>query len=365
MTEALERYIVRFDAGFPRAEVEALAAELMAAGVLAPGFIPPSAGLLRLEAIVFTKDRQGYDTVVLPDRNLVSRMARVARDGHANLKDKTTRSAVALMAFCQAMNIDMEPAIAFHELGVVSGNAVAREELAWFRAADRGGAAGEWVALAAGQKQRLDLGGPCPLSDLDFAKPIGRWRRNHVVALKAAQLELSPATAPIDRALALLDWMDRDFLLAGPAAMFVSMYYGPAAARAGLFKQLRSPNREAAIAGVKNAAWDMTYLSDFALRVSNAEAKRHRYIFASGDQSLVRIAAKLFLGPEAADGWPSLPEALTEWWPDADARRLADAVFARFDIKRLAGRPLPSPPPEGVDGLIARGEAFLRAWRQP
>lgn len=196
MAEAATRYIVQFEEGFPRAEVEALGAELMAAGILAPGFIPPSAGFLRLEAIVYAKDEQGYDTVVLPDRNLVSRMARVARDGHAELRDKTTRSAVALMAYCQAMQIQLEPSIAFHELGSVLGNSIAREELAWFRAADRG-AVLDWVALAAGQKDRVALGDPAAPSDLDFEKPIARWRRNYVVALKAAELELTPADAPL------------------------------------------------------------------------------------------------------------------------------------------------------------------------
>ncbi|MBJ7408807.1 MAG: hypothetical protein JHD15_00350 [Phenylobacterium sp.] len=361
MAEQAARYIVRFEQGFPRAAVEALGAELVAAGVLAPGFIPPSAGLLRLEAIVYAKDEQGYDTVVLPDRNLVSRMARVARDGHAKAGDKTTRSAVALMAYCQAMQVMLEPSIAFHELGFVSGNSVAREELSWFRAADRG-AALDWVALATGKKDRVILGEAAAQSDHDFEKPILRWRRNYVVALKAAELELTPAVAPIDRALTLLDWMDKDFLLAGPAALFVSMYYGPKAARAGLFKQLRSPDRDAAITGIKNAAWDMTHLSDFVLRVTNAEKERRRYIFASGDLSLVRIASRLFLGPDPADGWPSLEEGLREWWPDKDAQHLAEAVFARFDIKRFNDRSMPIPPPESVDGLIAKGEAFLGAW---
>lgn len=72
MTEVATQYVVLFEERFPRAEVEPLGAELMAAGILAPGFIPPPAGLLRLEAIVYAKDEQGYDTVVLPDRHLVS-----------------------------------------------------------------------------------------------------------------------------------------------------------------------------------------------------------------------------------------------------------------------------------------------------
>lgn len=361
MTEAVTHYVVQFEEGFPRAEVEALGAELMAAGILAPGFIPPPAGLLRLEAIVYAKDEQGYDTVVLPDRNLVSRMARVARDGHAELRDKTTRSAVALMAYCQALQVLIEPSIAFHELGFVSGNSIARKELAWFRAADRG-AMLDWVALAAGQKDRVALGDPANLSDLDFEKPLMRWRRNYVVALKAAQLELTPATAPIERAMALLEWMDKDFLLAGPAALFVSMYYGPKAARAGLFKQLRSPDRQAAIDGARNAAWDMTHLSDFVVRVTKAEEQRRRYIFASGDLSLVRVASRLFLGPGPVDGLPSLEQGLQEWWPNQDAQRLAEAVFARFDLERFKDRPLPNPPTESVDSLIASGEAFVRAW---
>ncbi len=53
--------------------------ELVEEGVFAPGYIPPAAGLLHLDAMVYAKDEQGYDTIFLPDRNLVSRMARVAR----------------------------------------------------------------------------------------------------------------------------------------------------------------------------------------------------------------------------------------------------------------------------------------------
>lgn len=190
MAEAATQYVVQFEEGFPRAEVEALGVELMAAGILAPGFIPPSAGLLRLEAIVYAKDEQGYDTVVLPDRNLVSRMARVARDGHAELRDKTTRSAVALMAYCQAMQVLLEPSIAFHELGFVLGNSIAREELAWFRAADRG-AVLDWVLLAAGQKDRVTLGDP--------AAPCGRPAAHRCVRVRV-RIRLSPllrdATGP-------------------------------------------------------------------------------------------------------------------------------------------------------------------------
>ncbi len=357
------RYIVRFEEGFPRQDVEALGAELMDSGVLAPGFYPPPAGLLNLDAIVYAKDEQGYDTVFLPDRNLVSRMARVARDGHADLQDKTSRSALALMAYSQALGLDLEPSVAFHELGSISGNAVAHEELSWFRAADKA-AAHDWIAAAAGRLARVDLGAPAPLQSHDFAFPLRRQRRNYVVALKIARLALEDVGSPLERAIALLDWMYDDFLFAGPAAAFATMYFGPKAAKRGLFKRLRAPKaREEAIAGVKNAAWDMTHLSEFVRRVAVAEAERRRYVFASGDLSLVRIARTLLLQPQAADGWPSLGEALAEWWSPKDAQALADAMFDRVERLQVSGRPLPDPAVGDIDAMIAAGEAWVRAWR--
>jgi hypothetical protein len=363
MTEQASRYVVRFDADFPLADVEALAAELMAAGVLAPGFVPPPAGLLKPQAIVYAKDEQGYQTVVLPDRNLVSRMARVAEQGHADLKDSTSRTALALMAYCQALNVDFEPSLAYHELGVVSGNARARDELGWFRAADRG-AAREWVALAAGRRDRVDLGGPAdpPPADpppLDFVKDLGRWRRNYVVALRVARLELSPGT-PIERMKALIQWMYDDFIFAGPATLYAAMYFAPRAEKAGLFKRLRSKDPEVRLKGVRSAAWDITHLSDFVRRVGTAEVEKRRYVFASGDVSLVQIAKCLFLGPEPAEGWPSLAQAFEAWWPAKDAEQAAGAIFDCVARLQASDWPLPKPGPDVVGRLIAEGEAWLK-----
>lgn len=356
-------YIVHFEPDFPRGDVETLGKELMDSGVLAPGFIPPPAGLLNLGAVVYAKDHQGYDTVFLPNRNLVSRMARVARDGHADLKDPTSRTALALMAYSQAMGLDFEPSIAFYELSATCGNAVAHAELSWFRSADKA-AARDWIAVAAGRLDRVDLGAPAPLQTHDFAFHLKRWRRNYIAALKIAQLELEDAGTPLDRAIALFDWMYDDFIFAGPAAAFATMYFGPRAAKRGLFKRLRAPEaREEAIAGIKNAAWDMTHLSDFVRRVAGGEAERRRYVFASGDLSLVRIARTVLLQSVSADGWPSFGEALAEWWPPRDAHTLAEAIYERVQNLQASNRPLPNPTGDVIDAMISKGEGWVRAWR--
>lgn len=350
---------MRFDRDFPLADVNSLGEELLASGVLVPGFIPPPVGLLDLRAIVYAQNTQGLEFAVLPDRNLVSRMSRVARHGVAGPGDPTSRQALVLMAFCQAMNLSFDPAIAFHELASISGNAAAQEELAWFRAADRGDAK-PWIALAVGRQSRVELGAPAALESYDLAKPLGRWRRNYVVALKIAELELD-AAKPIERAKSLMRWMYEEFIVAGPAAVFASMYFGPRAAKRGLFKRLRSLDREEAIKGVRNAAWDMTHLSDFVLKVEASDRDSRRYIFASGDKSLTDIAALLLLGPDPSDDAPSLAQALRCWWSPEDASALADDFFGHINRLDANGRPRPNLATDIVGDLIARGEAALRA----
>jgi len=81
----------------------------------------------------------------------------------------------------------------------------------------------------------------------------------------------------------MLDWMLADFFLAGPVAIFASMYFSPNAAKKRLMKSLRSPDREKAIEDIRNAAWDMTHLSDLAWRIKKEGDGPGRFIFATGE----------------------------------------------------------------------------------
>src|SRR3546814_19979398 len=84
-------------------------------------------------------------TVLLPDRNGVTRMARIARDAVVGREAPPTRLALDMMAFCQAMDIDIEPRLAFHELAQVMGNEVTTQELRWFLVADLGERTTYWL----------------------------------------------------------------------------------------------------------------------------------------------------------------------------------------------------------------------------
>lgn len=183
------------------------------------------------------------------------------------------------------------------------------------------------------------------------------------MTLKIGELELA-GLPHLDRMLALLDWMHRDFIIAGPAAMLACIYFAPnSPPRKGLLKQLQSTDRLRAIEGAKNAAWDITHLSDFVHRVNEAANGSTRYLFASMDRNLHYIARSLF--DFSADGilQDNIVRELGKWWPQAHARVIAKrmaGLFASIDHPDRAAR---RPQVTGfIDSFIHRGEAALLQW---
>lgn len=353
-------FAVGFDPDFPLEDVRQIAADLMEQGGIVPGFIPAERGVLDPLAVEYAKLR-GEITVVLPDRNVVSRIAAIA-EGRARFPlDKPSQFAADLMAFCQCMNLNFDPAIAFHELAHAEGNEVANRELAWFRAADDARAL-QWVDVSRGRARGLGTLRIETATAHDLARPLDRWLRNYVAALKIAELELS-SRKPLERALALLDWMMDDFFLAGPAAIFASMYFSPKAAKKRLIKHLRSPDRERALDGVRNAAWDMTYLSDLTRRMRREGDGLGRFIFATADGGLAAVARRMVLDAES-DGleW-ELARLMSDWWPERDVVVLA-ASFA--SALQIAASRLAPVGPKGFDDPIAHwietGERKIRGW---
>lgn len=243
--------------------------------------------------------------------------------------------AVLIMAFAQAVNFSIEPGLAFHELAQRESNQPALDELRWFRTADTGGYAREWIDLALEHKSSIAIRETRDEEAVNLTKPIRRWRCNYVAAMKIAELELAPME-PADKLMALFDWMNEDFLLASPALMFAARYWAPNLPRAGLIKHVKAPDRSRALNGARNAAWDITYLSKFIRKVSAGEAKKERVVLATGDRLLAEIAPILLYGRESEERHPSLEEALSRWWPGKFASNFCNAFFKAAE--QAAGR---------------------------
>lgn len=354
--EHIERTII-LPPNFPLMELRDIGDMLDADGVFVPGYLPPPVGLCHPDAFIFEKQFKKIQTVLLPDRNITSRMAQIAAGMPL---DATLQKVAAIKAFCHFLDIEIEPSISFHELAQNQGNDAANAELARFRAADNDDPY-PWLALAFGE---LDALNPLAIQQLkepyDLALPLQRWRRNYIAALKIAELELT-THSNIERMLKLLTWMRDDFLIAGPAALLGCIYFAPQSSpRKRLFKQLRSLNRQNAIKGVRNAAWDLTHLSDLTKRVNEVNDGPIRLLFASFDEGLRNLAKLLIaITPEQSIA-KSLGVALCPYWGENNAERIAK-LFAELlaDMDDIGRKQRQANSPLSIDEMILRGEETL------
>lgn len=74
---------------FPLEDYGVLADFLTSSQVLVPALIPPEVGLLSLEA---ASRMHGLETILIPDRNIVSRLVKVARDGEVGKRTSRPKS---------------------------------------------------------------------------------------------------------------------------------------------------------------------------------------------------------------------------------------------------------------------------------
>ncbi len=354
--ELIERTVI-LPPDFPYMELRTLGEMLEADGVFVPGYRPPPLGLCHPDAFIFEAEFEKIQTILLPDRNIASRMAKIVTGVPM---DATLRKIAAIKAFCHFLDIQIEPAVAFHELAQTQGNCAANLELARFRDADNADPH-SWLDLAFGDLDALDPMEPqrSPESH-DLAFPLRRWRRNYIAALKIAELELS-GRPNLDRMLELLSWMRDDFIIAGPAALLACIYFAPnSPPRKGLFKQLRSPNRPRAIDGVRNAAWDLTHLSEMVRKVNEANGSPIRLLFASFDEGLRNLAGLLFTVSTEDFSEGLLVEALVPWWRRAHAEQIAKSLVELLSDGEDKGRKQRQANSlVSIDEMIRQGELLL------
>jgi hypothetical protein len=349
--------LLQLSQDFPYDDLHRVAALLREANVFVPGYLPPPGGLYDPDIYLLERRVNDVEFVILPDRNIASRISSVAAGAELN---SSRNVAAAIMAFAQCLDFNFEPSIAFHELAHSAGNTAAMSELRSFRLADQPRPQ-EWLDVALG---RLPLLVPSTsevaLPEADLAKPLRRWIRNYILALKVAELELQQSNA-LEKIMHLMNWMFSDFIWAGPALVFASLYFAPSAPRKRMLKHLRSPIRGRAIAGVRNAAWDMTHLSEFLRLVYEQGSSRKRYLLATSDKTMARLCPALLYGDEVDDDRrAAVANRLAEWWSEPAAEAIAAAFWSYQDglddPSRQRNREAPA---SFLDDLVFAGEALL------
>lgn len=265
------------------------------------------------------------------------------------------------MAVAQTVNFGIEPSIAFHEYAHKQGNVAANEELSLFRVADHANAA-LWIDLALG---RRDSFGP-PIAPLiadpvDLAFPLHRWRRNYVAMLKVGELLQRDDLRPLERMAALLDWMERDFLIASPAAVLAAYLFAPVPKFGRAMKGLKAVNRERAIDEIKNAAWDVTHISEMVRQASEHEKDGKRYVFVTADRVLRLVADMVIRLSVTMSANDRLEGPLMAWWPRKQAKVIGDLLAEKVAlVARIRPEFRVSFSVDQLDGMTVAGEARIR-----
>ena len=354
-------WIYAFTPPIPPHEVEKIAELLRDRDVFVTGFDPVHRDPYSVSTYIEKQEIYDEPVSLFVDRNVVSRLVSMMDGAEAAPEH---RVAAAIMAFAQVCQLLIEPSIAVHEYASTAGERKARRELRRFYQADNVDTK-MWTDIALGRTSK------CPRiarSSRSIAhrldRTLYRWQRNYAAVLKIADLELRGGPGH-RRMEAFMDWMFHDFLLAGAATILAAQYFAPGAPKKGLLKHLRSPDREQAIDGIKNAAWDLMLLSDWLQRVQEREridSWRPHPVLCTLDKGVVRLARSIVLFEHVARSQEELIASTFEhlWGSEAGSRlakRYVGYVQKAQDPDRHFNR---NPGTSFVPEMIEAGEANVR-----
>ncbi len=252
--------------------------------------------------INFIKEKEffGTETYALIDRNIFSDVIAIIKGENVELRDGRDigplRIAAALMAFLQCANILIEPNLSLYEYAATKLSSAAADELKLFRKADnlhpRIYADIVMRRKAKITEEELNRLSAIPSPEVDFGLSLRYWRFNYTIALQLALLELR-AISQEQKMELFLQWMCEEFFIGASATFFASLFFSTKRMR-GMVKKIGSANRDRALLGVKNAAWDLTFITTWAKKVEQFQKTNRLWLLCSRDKALVRIASCLF-----------------------------------------------------------------------
>jgi hypothetical protein len=95
--------------------------------------------------------------------------------------------------------------------------------------------------------------------------------------------------------IALIDWMYDSWHFSAPATVLGSQVL-PQDPPKKVFKNIGSPDRRRALKGVKNAAWDLVYITEWYKKVKAQANTNKLTVICSRDLMLLRVAELLRKG---------------------------------------------------------------------
>lgn len=237
----------------------------------------------------------------LLDRNIVSSLTAAAQRGKIEGKDE--QSAIELLAFLRAAEIEIEPGISLVEYGDSHSCPNPDEELTLLRRMDNI-PNDNLLQLAMGQDTIIKLAGSSYTEKRSLQKRVLRaddihqWNIFYGYALKLYLLTHSEADR-FERSRVLIYWIWKDFLFSGIGLSFAGTFFSERFSR--MIKGINSKNPTKLLKGLRNAAWDMTIVSYWCDKVVHRKERNGPLmIFCTADKG-IRAASRNVLGDSSSN----------------------------------------------------------------
>lgn len=358
MKTTSDHTVIMHQSPLTKDQLEKITTLIEQSNIFATGYIPPDIGAYHPDGFIYAMEIEKNEFTIIPDRNIFTRIIRTY-SGHSITTQ--SRVASAMMAFSQLLGIIIDPALPLYEVASTQRNDIAVSELQIFRDADNADIL-KWTNAALYGKR-------FPMQQLsfhnkyvDFSTPLERWNTNYAAALKIGELELLDIS-PLKKLEKLYLWMFEDFFIAGPAAILAAFYFAPNSPRKNCFKHLRSQDRKRALLGIKNMAWDITYVSEFTKTVHENIHSRNRFIFASFDNALKTLANMCVNNQSSCSTIHFIVPLLQKWWPKRQAEYIADTLEKMLtDSDNSARRVNDISRIHPLEQIISHGEMAILGW---
>jgi hypothetical protein len=264
----------------------------------------------------------------LVDNNLLTRAIALARGKEVPNESEQSKGyilAAATMAYLMAADFLIEPSISIYEKASKSSHDSAVEELYYFRVADNIHIT-EWINIALKRKRQiatdeLEIAKQHASKinrghENNYAKILNPWKVNYYFILKAAQLWKSNDD-DVEAAEDFISWMAEDSFFNAVSTVFTLIFFSPNRF-SKMIKGINSISSQSLHDGLKNAAWDLAYITQWGKYCLNAD-QDCLWLLCSNDHALREIATWYLADGSLQDPLYSL---LEQFWGNKKAKRI-------------------------------------------
>ncbi|TAN65660.1 MAG: hypothetical protein EPN17_15945 [Methylobacter sp.] len=261
---------------------------------------------------------------VLLDNNIFTRLVYLAKGGQIQGDDesiKTYKFCCAVMCFFILGGFDIEPNLALYERASKNTHSNAIKDIDHFRVADHIHPMG-YAELALGVRDKFsdkEINKARNIIDKNlqkteeqnYSKQLNDWKIKYLHLLKIIEIQKCKLE-DTEQIKIFFEWITKDCFTTPATIMFALLFFSPNRHSLGkMIKNVNSQNNKLKD-GLKNAAWDLTYLTSLRNKSKN-QSEDTIWFLCTHDKLLQTIARSLYL-KEGQEIETAVYNLINEFW---------------------------------------------------